>query len=371
MNKDSSGTEKKNLFQKFFAFIGKDTPLPNESKKTIVVIRIIILSVMFYFTVTLIWSRSLVSSGTILFYVAFLLLFAGIFTMSYRRATIYVLSAFYISMIIWLLAILQLFGWNVGVQHFLILLLILVFFSFYKHYILKAVQAGLLCAFRIILYLVYLDYKPILPLTSSEITRLQILNSITIFWCISIIAFIFSKGSHEMEGKLIEYNALLKEQAYTDMLTGLPNRRRALEYLEELVKESNSGTGLSLCICDIDFFKKINDNYGHDCGDLVLSQTADVFRTEIAKAGTAVRWGGEEFLLIFPDCNGDKACTILHRIQDRINHLHFTHRGNDFTITMTFGLMEYDFQHDLQYTLRAADQKLYLGKENGRNQIVF
>lgn len=371
MNKDSSKAEKPNPFQRFFAFIGKDTLIPNESKKPIVVIRIIILSVMLYFTATLLVSHSVVSYDVVLFCLGFFLLFAGIFILSYRLATIYVLSAFYVSMIIWILSILHMFGWNVGVQHFLVLLLILVFFSFYQHYVFKTIQAGMLCLFRIILYFVYLEYDPILPLGSSDIDRLQMLNSVTIFWCIAITAFIFSKGSHEMEGKLVEYNTLLREQANTDTLTGLSNRRRALEYLEKLINEPVSVSGFSLCICDIDFFKKINDNYGHDCGDQVLVQLADLFRREIAGDGTAIRWGGEEFLLIFPNCNGDDACMILQRIREKIKALQFTHRDDVFGITMTFGLVEYDFRHDLKHALRAADQKLYFGKENGRDQIVF
>jgi diguanylate cyclase (GGDEF)-like protein len=262
-------------------------------------------------------------------------------------------------------------GWNIGVQHFLMLLLFLFFFASYGHYISKGIFALSVCALRIILYLVYLDRAPAWILDRSMETLLQVANTITIFWCITVTAYVFSKGTHELEGKLVEYNARLKKQANTDTLTGLSNRRMALDFLDEFVHKSDSTSSLSICICDIDFFKKINDNYGHDCGDKVLTQLAKIFIEEMTPYGMAARWGGEEFLLIFPDRNGDDAHIILYRIRERIKTLRFEHEGTEFGVTLTYGLAEYDFRHDINETLIAADNKLYQGKDNGRNQIVY
>jgi diguanylate cyclase (GGDEF)-like protein len=281
------------------------------------------------------------------------------------------MAIFYVSIILWVIFNLTLLGWNVGVQHFLILLLILTFFALYGHYALKGIIAFLICALRIALYLIYEGHEPLWELNRPMNIALQIANSITIFWCVSVCAYIFSKGTHELEGKLVEYNALLMKEANTDTLTGLSNRRMALDFLNEFVRKQDSTSSLSICICDIDFFKKINDNYGHDCGDHVLEQLSRIFLEEMANIGMAARWGGEEFLLIFPNRNGDDAHIVLYRICERIRAMHFEHEGVEFCVTLTYGLAEYDFRHAINDTLIAADNKLYQGKKNGRNQIVY
>lgn len=371
MSRLSSEPEHKNFFRKLGAFICKDTSIDNESKKTIVVIRIILLSLILYFCANMIICRSLIHLEELTAYLAFLILFIVIFVISYSLNTFKVLTAFYISILLWIIFNLTMLGWNIGVQHFLVPLLFLLFFSSYGHYILKGVFAASTCALRIVLYLIYLDRTPFWELNRTMNIELQIANTITIFWCICVIAYVFSRGTHELEGKLVEYNARLEKQANTDTLTGLSNRRMALDYLDEFVRKSDSASCLSICICDIDFFKKINDNYGHDCGDKVLAQLAKIFLEEMAVYGMAARWGGEEFLLIFPDRNGDDAHIILYHIRERIKTLRFEHEGVEFGVTLTYGLAEYDFRHDINETLIAADNKLYQGKENGRNQIVY
>ena len=141
--------------------------------------------------------------------------------------------------------------------------------------------------------------------------------------------------------------------------------------MEELSHKSVGNMGFSLCICDIDFFKKVNDQYGHDVGDEVLVKISEIFQKEIEKGNFAARWGGEEFLLLFPACNGDDARAKLEKIRSDIKELQFHAEETDFRIAMTFGLAEYDYVNGLKATIKEADEKLYIGKENGRDQIVF
>ena len=199
---------------------------------------------------------------------------------------------------------------------------------------------------------------------------LQIINTLAIFWCISVIVYVFSKDSQALEGKLIDYNNQLLGQANTDALTGLYNRRKAMEYLEKLLVPSNHEF-TSICICDIDFFKKVNDNYGHDVGDTVLQGIAKTMKTTLNKISFIARWGGEEFLLVFPSCNGDEALCHLEELKSNIKSLQFHVGEKTFSVAMTFGLTEYDFHSDIDSALKEADEKLYMGKENGRDQIVF
>jgi diguanylate cyclase (GGDEF)-like protein len=274
-------------------------------------------------------------------------------------------------MLVWIAANLHFLGWNIGVQHFLILQLIVFFFSRYRHYVEKVIFAVLMCALRLTMYYIYHAATPVWRLTPGLENILQILNTVTIFCCISTVAFIFSRDSQMLEGKLVEYNNQLEKMANTDILTGLYNRRKAMEYMETMVKGSEKCNGFSLCICDIDFFKKVNDTYGHDFGDEVLKMVSGIFREETKDNGFAARWGGEEFLLLFPGCNGDDAYMRLEAIRRKVRDTKVCKAGKEVGVTMTFGLAEYDFSGGLEATIKEADQKLYMGKENGRNMVVF
>lgn len=359
------------FLKKAAEFIGKDTMAENESKKLVVVIRILVLSIIFYFLLNMILCSAALSVSGALLYIVFAIIFLCIFIMSYQYRSMTVLCIFGVGMISWICIMVRAMGWNVGVQHFIMVLLVLCFFSSYKHYAVKISMAVLLCAFRMLLFFIYHSGVPELEITSVIENSFQSVNTITIFWCISVIAFIFSNDTQKLEGKLVEYNNQLKIQANTDILTGLYNRRKAMEYMEGLSGKVESGVGFCLCICDIDFFKKVNDQYGHDVGDEVLIKISEIFKKEIQKGNFVARWGGEEFLLLFPSCNGDEAYIELEKIRQEIKSLHIQAGDDFFGVTMTFGLAEYDFFNGLKATIKEADEKLYSGKEQGRDRIIF
>ena len=373
MENIKQGPDSGNVIKKIMDFIGKDVKSQNESKKLIVVIRLILISIIIYFSINGIFCIPEWNLTFILFYCLFLVIFAGLFAISYKFRTIVTLWMFNVGMVVWICAIVHLFGWNIGVQHFIMVLLILYFFSTYRQYTGKILYAVFLCVLRIMLFYIYHYKEPLIPLSSAKENILQIINTITIFLCISIIAFIFSRDSQELESKLVDYNFKLEKQANTDMLTGLYNRRKALEYMEALTeKRKSSGyIGFSLCICDIDFFKKVNDNYGHDAGDEVLKGIAAIFMEEMKDKTFSARWGGEEFLLLFPGCNGDHAYMELEKIRRKIKEMKIRKDDSVISVTMTFGLTEYDFNSDLDTAIKEADKKLYLGKEQGRDRIIY
>ena len=184
---------------------------------------------------------------------------------------------------------------------------------------------------------------------------------------------VFTKDSQEMEYKLVKYNKKLEHMASIDPLTGLYNRWSMRSYLEKIVGKYASGEigYVSVAIGDIDFFKKTNDTYGHDAGDMVLKELAKVFLEVMGKEGKVCRWGGEEFLFVFQNKNGDQANEVLHDILKRIRGMGIPYQSDWIHVTMTFGLEEYSGEKDMEAVIRAADQKLYRGKENGRNQIVY
>lgn len=361
----------KESLKKFVELIGKDTESRNASKKLIVVIRILLLSIAFYSILNGVVCGATAHAERVFLFMIFLAICIGGLVMSYCCTTLLALWTFNIGATLWVIIMVHMFGWNIGVQHFLMVLLVLYFFSSYKHYVRKICFAVSLSVLRIIMFFLYQSRIPTWGLLAGEEDFFQIVNTITIFWCLSVVAFIFSNDTQELEGKLVEYNLQLQKQANTDTLTGLYNRRKALEVMRELCERQGSHAGFCLCICDIDFFKKVNDNYGHDMGDEVLQMIAGIFKEEIRGNNFVSRWGGEEFLLVFPQCNGDEAYLLLEKLRKRIRDARIQKEDYSFGVTMTFGLAEYSFRQGLDATIKEADEKLYMGKEKGRDIIIF
>ena len=177
----------------------------------------------------------------------------------------------------------------------------------------------------------------------------------------------------EMQKKLVSYNKKLRDIAGIDPLTGLRNRRSEIEQILEKIRKYQNGEvqALTIAIGDIDFFKRINDTYGHNCGDIVLRELADLFKTFMRTKGDVCRWGGEEFLFIFNDINGDDASYMLQELRAEIQKRGINFGQEVIHATMTFGVAEYDLRRSLEHNIEDADQKLYIGKEKGRNIIIY
>ena len=176
-----------------------------------------------------------------------------------------------------------------------------------------------------------------------------------------------------MESRLQEYNKELRHVASTDPLTKVWNRFRMLEHVDKCVKRYRKGEMqfMSLAIGDIDYFKRVNDTYGHECGDEVLRSLAHLFDEQTRGIGAVARWGGEEFLFLFENMNGDEAWTVLSSIQTKVNRLDILYEGEVHHVTMTFGLAEFDFTRSLDDNIKQADDMLYQGKARGRNRIIY
>lgn len=155
-----------------------------------------------------------------------------------------------------------------------------------------------------------------------------------------------------------------------DTLTELYNRRSGGHHLTNSVEKAKSkNTPFTLVIGDIDLFKNVNDTYGHLCGDEVLKTVARLLRKHLKDKGYAIRWGGEEFLLVYENSRLDEAYESLCALQEEINNTRIPFEDMEINVTMTFG-MACDPAKDLKELLREADDRLYYGKNNGRNQIV-
>jgi len=155
----------------------------------------------------------------------------------------------------------------------------------------------------------------------------------------------------------------LNEVSSVDPLTGIWNRRG----IEKFIKD-NEEDNYCIAILDIDFFKKVNDTYGHDVGDLVLKKIGQTLRRSLRNHDACARWGGEEFVLYISIDDVNIAKSILERITNQIRNLSFDLL--DLKVTVTCGAAMKN-ENTFEQALKLADDRLYKGKENGRNQIVI
>ncbi|MBO5087517.1 MAG: GGDEF domain-containing protein, partial [Lachnospiraceae bacterium] len=133
-------------------------------------------------------------------------------------------------------------------------------------------------------------------------------------------------------------------------------------------------------ICDIDFFKKVNDTYGHNAGDAVLQMVAATLQESVvgvatnlqneAMDGAAFRWGGEEFIFLLPGKDAMQAKDIADRIRQAVEQKVCHFDGQDIRVTMSFGVQELDGARGVETNIEEADAKLYEAKTSGRNRVV-
>lgn len=158
-----------------------------------------------------------------------------------------------------------------------------------------------------------------------------------------------------------------------DGLTGLYNRRQFEISLEqEYNRTKRHPSDFSLAILDIDFFKKVNDNYGHQYGDYVLKTVAELMKMAFRKTDLLYRYGGEELVMIMPETNIDGASIPVQRLRRMIEEYDFDYNGIKIKVTASIGLtMNYQDFNSASELLKSADEALYRAKESGRNRVVL
>lgn len=163
----------------------------------------------------------------------------------------------------------------------------------------------------------------------------------------------------------------LRELIELDALTQLENRRSANNNIRALHRKlEDANEKYVLVLGDIDFFKKVNDTYGHDAGDAVLKQVAFILKTSMKGKGFAARWGGEEFLLGFKGYTVERAAQETERILEEVRNSVVECNDNKISVTMSFGVAKGKKGASIDSIIKEADDKLYFAKTNGRNQVV-
>lgn len=173
------------------------------------------------------------------------------------------------------------------------------------------------------------------------------------------------------------YSEILKH-ATLDALTGFYNRQQLDERIkQEISSAKRKHTSLCVIMTDIDFFKRVNDTYGHSTGDLVLKTVAKIIRTHLREYDIAARYGGEEFVIILPSTKKDEAQNVAERLRKAIEKkvidiekVNTKNEQKNISVTISLGVYSYHLNDKPANVIMNADKALYQAKENGRNQVV-
>nr|WP_321465316.1 diguanylate cyclase [uncultured Desulfobulbus sp.] len=175
--------------------------------------------------------------------------------------------------------------------------------------------------------------------------------------------------SHEIAQRIIAQNAL-QEAAMVDPLTQLFNRRAMSERFEHESKRSlRNRMPFTIVFIDLDHFKEVNDQLGHDAGDTILIETAIRMKSMLRSQDLVARWGGEEFVILLPETELCSGLLVAEKIRSRIGDTPFYAGGVAVEVTASFGLAEYEPGGDVARVLKEADEAVFLAKNKGRNRI--
>jgi len=173
--------------------------------------------------------------------------------------------------------------------------------------------------------------------------------------------------------KLLKANNKLNKLSNTDPLTGLYNRRFITNKISGFHQSyMEQHIDYAVAMLDIDFFKNINDEYGHDCGDRVLCKLADTLSYYLDESSIISRWGGEEFVILIPNCGLKAAFTVVESLREKVHELTFKCTDANLKVSFSAGVASTESYSKVEsnYLIHQADSALYLAKQNGRNQVI-
>lgn len=359
-------------FSAFNSFIFTDVKNKKETKEMAVLIRLTCIIFAIYYLVVGIAVSFLQHYYLGLLLVAAIGLLVGTFILTYENHTL--VSLFLLNGI--LIVFSTLLSLNMGFEmdfHICMFInVLLIYFNKSEHMRWKRIYTVALCIFMMCLTQFCEAYSHMVIHSEFAIIFLRSVNMLVFTSTLGWIAYSYCVKFNQAEEKLRRINDNLERMANLDTLTGLSNRRHMNEYLTDLVFEYNRTDKIfTIAIGDIDFFKKVNDTYGHDTGDYVLSTVANKLETYMNGKGHVARWGGEEFLFAFENMNIDKAYKHMDELRTIIQNTPMKFKDYNFSITMTYGMEEFNDRLGVEATINRADGKLYKGKEGGRNRVVI
>lgn len=238
-----------------------------------------------------------------------------------------------------------------------------------KLYIPVLISVGSFASY-ILLYLYTRNHVPFFGVSESGNTVLYLFNTLVSFIFLAVLSYCFVLDMICSQKALTLQNRNLGHIASVDPLTALANRRSMETMLEEAMDcAKQKGTLFSLMMGDIDNFKRINDTYGHECGDQALVHVAEIMKSCVREGDVICRWGGEEFLILVRG-NLETAVAVAERIRTTVETEIITYHDTKIPFTITFGVSTYVPGYRMETLIRQADDHLYTGKTTGKNKVV-
>lgn len=277
--------------------------------------------------------------------------------------------AFYVWMVyLWITLYMSLatlcLGFKYGFHLYSLSMIPIIYYTNYIAYKLnqKRVKSAFFTFIIIACYLgctIFVSFNgPIYPGTNISEAVFWITNSIIVFWFLIFYTKMLIKTTIESEEKL-------KEMSYVDRLTGLYNRHYMMDKLEKATEQNSLST---VAMIDIDDFKKINDVYGHNAGDYVLQNLSQIMK-DVCGESVISRWGGEEFLLLFENYTGAK--DTMENLRATVEKTKFEFEGQRIKVSVTVGIADRGEQKSIDKWVQSADNRLYVGKKQGKNVIIY
>ena len=205
--------------------------------------------------------------------------------------------------------------------------------------------------------------EDILTMDEATVNVLRTMLSSMVILTLAIFYWIYDafveRGERELE-----------QLSTTDVLTKLLNRRHfESAFKKELAKARRFGSPVSIAFIDIDYFKKINDTYGHGVGDMVIKHISSVMQRNMREGNILARFGGDEFVVLFPNTNTHEAVEAMERVRKALASTPCMHDGAELQVTISVGVGEVDVNESLIDANKRADDALYAAKQAGRNVI--
>lgn len=270
-------------------------------------------------------------------------------------------------------------GYNYGFYLYYLLVIQLILYSSISiktnKYNLKnaLLQFAIITALLLIAFVYTINNAPIYKVKSANTSLFEliyILNFLFIAAMTFLLNYSFLADVNISTNRLASTNDELSHIATHDPLTNLLNRRSMNEQFYLAIENyKNNREPFSLILGDIDDFKKVNDVYGHDSGDIVLKRVAKTITSIVPKSSSVCRWGGEEMLiLVYGDIN--QAVTIAEQIREAVAATSFTFNNNYIHSTLTLGVAQYNPSYPIGKIVSIADENLYKGKSGTKNCVV-
>ncbi|MBO5283369.1 MAG: GGDEF domain-containing protein [Lachnospiraceae bacterium] len=331
----------------------------------IMTVHVILIALFCYFQIL---PLILLNIGSVILYILCLVMVRR------DKSLLFVFCATYLEIIVQSFVSTLCIGWHFGFPQYIIAL---VPFGYYmchtlignrRRYVIATVL-GLIAFASFIgsrMLSMYFDAIYQLEVSTGGELGIYIFNSICNFGFLFMVTAIYIIEMQTAQNKLRSQNAVLDQLANIDPLTGLYNRRSMQAFFNQAIE---AGSPFCLVMCDIDDFKQINDTHGHDIGDMVLREITRLIREQVEHHGQACRWGGEELLLLL-QCDREEACRIAESIRREICEFRFPVGEQSIQCSITIVVARHREGDAIDHTITRADNNLYYGKCNGKNQVV-